>query len=77
MSRTDVPVSFARSLSNASTWAWTKKQEADRYEVDAELGRIISQADVTKCGERLCANLETMGKRYGDNNQYRPVKKRP
>lgn len=65
------------ALGGASVWAWTRKQEADRYRVDAELGRIISRADVVKCGDGLCANVETKGKRYGDKDQYRRVKARP
>lgn len=65
------------ALGGAGAWAWTKKQQADRYRIDAELGRIVSSADVIKCGDGLCANVEIKGQRYGDNNQYRRVKTRP
>ncbi len=33
-------------------------------------------ADVTLCGERLCANVERDGPRYGDRGQYVPVRPR-
>lgn len=65
------------ALGGASAWAWTKKQEADRYQVEVELTRAINQADVIKCGDNLCANVETKGKPFGDKGQHRLVKPRP
>lgn len=65
------------ALCGVGAWAWTKKQEADRHRVEADLGRIINQADVIQCDGGLCANIETNGKRHGDKGQYRPVKTRP
>lgn len=65
------------ALGGASAWAWTKKKEAGRYSVNADFGRAISQADVILCGERLCANIEAKGQRYGDEKQYRQIKARP
>lgn len=61
----------------ASAWAWTKKQEADRYRVEAELGHAINQADVALCQDgRLCANIDTRVKRQGDKRQYQVVRTR-
>lgn len=65
------------ALGGASAWAWTKKQEADRYQVEIELTRAINRADVIKCGDNLCANVETKGKKFGDKGQHRLVKPRP
>lgn len=59
-----------------AVWAWNNKKEAQRYQVDAEINRLISQSDVVQCGERLCANVDLKAGRTGDKQQYRPVKPR-
>jgi hypothetical protein len=35
--------------------------------------QAYNRADVTLCGGRLCANVETRGRRYGERGQYVPV----
>lgn len=67
----------ALMLAGGSTaWAWRQKQEADRHQFDADLGRRIRQADITKCGEGLCANVDAKAPRLGDRKQYVPIKSR-
>jgi hypothetical protein len=45
--------------------------------ISAELLRLYNHADVVRCGEQLCANVDMKGQRYGDKNgQYLPVKPR-
>ncbi|PXV59073.1 hypothetical protein SAMN04487785_1179 [Dyella jiangningensis] len=60
----------------AGLWAWTSGKEAQRYRVEAELGRRISQSDLIQCGDGLCANVDAEGERVGDQKQYVPVKSR-
>ncbi len=46
-------------------------------QISAELMKAYNRADVTLCGDgRLCANVDTKGKRYGENLQYLPVSAR-
>jgi hypothetical protein len=63
-------------MGGTSTWAWNKKQEAERYQVDAELGRQISQSDLVRCGDGLCVNVDLKAQRSGDRKQYLPVRSR-
>lgn len=67
----------ALTLAGGSTaWAWRQKEEAARYGIDAELGRRITQADIIRCGEGLCANVDLRAQRIGDRKQYLPVRTR-
>ena len=51
----------------------TLAQAAQRRSEIAYLDRI-GRADLVPCGEdRLCANVEKKGKRYGDQGQYRVI----
>jgi hypothetical protein len=63
-------------VGGSSLWAWTSSKEALRYRVEADLGRRVSQADLVKCGEGLCANVDGKGQRLGDKQQYAPVRLR-
>jgi len=63
-------------VGGTSAWAWNNKQEAQRYQVEAELGRRISQSDLVQCGEGLCANVDPKAPRIGERRQYLPVKSR-
>ena len=43
-------------------------------QLSAELLRAYNGADVTLCdGGRLCANIDTSARRYGERGQYVPV----
>jgi uncharacterized phage infection (PIP) family protein YhgE len=43
-------------------------------QVSAQLMRAYNRADVALCEDgKLCANVDTKGKRYGDQRQYSPV----
>ncbi|MFL8092459.1 relaxation protein, partial [Xanthomonas vasicola] len=58
-------------------WLLTRyRQQIEDNQVRAELLRAYNAADVTLCGNRLCANVETKGAAYGDRRQYRQVKPR-
>lgn len=63
-------------IAGTGTWAWNKKQEANRYQVEADLSRRITQSDIVQCGEGLCANVDLKASRAGDRKQYLPVKSR-
>ncbi len=62
----------------ASTYAVMHgRQQVKQYQLEAALLRAYNQADVTLCdGERLCANVEDKGERYGPREQYRVVEPR-
>lgn len=44
--------------------------------LSAELVQMYNRADVTVCGERLCANVDMRAKPVGPQRQYRPVQAR-
>lgn len=46
------------------------------HQIAGDLLKAYNGADVVRCGERLCANIDDAGKRYGDQGQYRPVRPR-
>lgn len=52
------------------------RQEIARNQIEARLLQAINQADVTLCGERICANVDTAAPRAGSTQQYLPVKPR-
>lgn len=52
------------------------RQEIARNQVEARLLQAINQADVTLCGEHICANVDTAAPRAGNAKQYLPVKSR-
>lgn len=51
--------------------------EIRRHQLAAELLKAYDAADVTLCGDRLCANVDPKGDQFGDKGQYRPVRDRP
>jgi hypothetical protein len=51
-------------------------EQIARNKVEAALLHAYNQADVTLCGDRLCANFEETGPRYGHHKQYRTIKPR-
>lgn len=55
----------------------TSRKEVERNQIAAGLLRAYDQADVTLCGQRLCANVDDRGGRHGADKQYRLVKPRP
>ena len=52
------------------------RQQIRDNRLQAELLRAYNQADVTLCGERLCANVDLKAKGAGPQGQYRPVQLR-
>lgn len=59
---------------------WLSKHyydEVRRYQLSAELLKAYDAADVTLCGDKLCANLDAKGEKFGDAGQYRLVRDRP
>jgi hypothetical protein len=42
-------------------------------QLKAELVRAYNAADVTLCGEQLCANVDAKGAKFGERGQYRLV----
>lgn len=58
-------------------WVKTAREEVARYRVEAALLRAVNEADVRVCEGRLCASVETKGKRFGETKQYRLVELRP
>lgn len=54
----------------------SSREQVERNRVEAGLLQAINRADVTLCGERLCANVEDAGTRFGERKQYRPVEPR-
>lgn len=54
----------------------SSREQVARHRIEAALLRAYNRADVTLCGERLCANVEPGGERYGAQRQYRPVRPR-
>lgn len=52
-----------------------RKQIRDN-QISAELLRAYNRADVTLCGESLCANVDVAAKGSGPQQQYRPVQPR-
>lgn len=66
-------------LALGGTWLWAKhyRDEVARLQPEADFLRALNRADVTVCPDgRLCANVETKGKRHGDRKQYQLVKPR-
>ncbi len=61
----------------AAAYAVTSSRaEVERHRIEAALLRAYNRADVTLCGERLCANIDERGARFGERGQYRPVEAR-
>lgn len=54
----------------------SSRAEVERHRIEAALLRAYNRADVTLCGERLCANIDERGARFGERGQYRPVEAR-
>ncbi len=52
------------------------RAQVERQQVEANLLRALNQADVTLCGDVLCANTDEAAQRHGDRKQYRPIKPR-
>ena len=52
------------------------RDQIRQSQLSADLLRMYNQADVTLCGERLCANVDKSGQKYGDRGQYQPVRLR-
>lgn len=49
----------------------------ERNQISAELLQAYNRADVTLCGNTLCANIDTKAKPYGSGDKtYQPVKPR-
>ena len=44
--------------------------------LSADLVQLYNRADLTRCGDRLCANVDTQSPPMGDRQQYRPVQPR-
>lgn len=42
-------------------------------QLSADVMRLYNQADLTRCGERLCANVDMRSAPLGDARRYRPV----
>lgn len=51
-------------------------EEIRRHQVSAQLLQAYDAADVTLCDGRLCANIDPKGDRFGEDDQYRPVRDR-
>lgn len=61
----------------AAAYAVTSSRaEVERHRIEAALLRAYNRADVILCGERLCANIDERGARFGERGQYRPVEAR-
>lgn len=59
---------------------WLSKHYYDeirRNQLSAELLKAYNAADVTLCGGKLCANIDTKREKFGDKHQYRVVRDRP
>lgn len=48
----------------------------DQNRLSADTLQAYNDADVSLCDGRLCANLDTNGRHYGDHGQYRLVRRR-
>lgn len=64
-------------LMGTSLWAWQMVRQARQHSVEADLGARIGRADLVKCGNGLCANVDISIRGQGDRQQYRPVRGRP
>ncbi|WP_157062637.1 hypothetical protein [Pseudoxanthomonas dokdonensis] len=51
-------------------------QQLSQNRIEAELLRAYNAADVTLCDGRLCANVDSKAKRFGQNEQYLLVQPR-
>lgn len=61
----------------ASTAAlWHYRGVINDNQLQAELLQAYNRADVTLCDGRLCANVDKDAKKYGEKDQYQPVKPR-
>ena len=49
------------------------KQVIEQNQLSAQLMKAYNEADVNLCDGRLCANVDTKGRRFGDHKQYVPV----
>ncbi|MGH8080407.1 MAG: relaxation protein, partial [Lysobacter sp.] len=45
-------------------------------QIAADKLKVINNADVVVCGERLCANIDRKGQGVGDKGQYLPIQTR-
>ena len=57
-------------------WAWSNYQQAQQYRMDADIGRRLAQADIVRCGEGLCANVDARAPAAGERRQYLVVRPR-
>lgn len=55
---------------------WQYRADIRDNQIAADLLRAYDRADVQLCAGRLCANMDTEGKTYGDKGQYRVVRSR-
>jgi len=54
------------------------RQQISQNQLEAELLQAYNRADVVLCGKgRLCANVDTRGRGFGTEGQYREVRPRP
>ncbi|MGO1002743.1 relaxation protein [Lysobacter sp. CA196] len=63
-------------LTGGGWLSWHYRAEVSENRVKADLMRAYNQADVSLCEGRLCANIDTKAKAYGDDKRYRPVRAR-
>ncbi|GAB2503745.1 hypothetical protein [Lysobacter humi (ex Lee et al. 2017)] len=52
------------------------REQVERHRIEAALLRAYNAADVTLCGERLCANVDPRGPAVGPGGRYRAVRAR-
>lgn len=61
----------------SGTWLSSHYYNAVReHQVAADLLKVYNVADVMICEQRLCVNVDSKGKRYGDQGQYLPARPR-
>ncbi|SFW75699.1 hypothetical protein SAMN02800691_3575 [Luteibacter sp. UNCMF366Tsu5.1] len=48
----------------------------EQNQLSADLLKAYNRADVTLCDGRLCARVDTKGKRWGEKGEYMPVQPR-
>ena len=61
----------------ASAWmVKSSREQVARHQIEARLLRAYNQADVTLCGEQLCANIDPDAPGVGAKKQYRLVQPR-
>ncbi|HEX5305718.1 MAG TPA: relaxation protein [Dyella sp.] len=72
-------VALASLLLLLAGGAWLSLHYArviDQNRLSADTLQAYNEADVSLCDGRLCANLDTNGRHYGDHGQYRLVRRR-